>query len=135
MAARQFRIRRPLSFSQVVRLEDRPFGVLAGVGALGPQVFDGQREQLGAPFPQVDLFGRFGARGLRVQFRKLHSSAAFPAVLRLVPVGGEALHGQPEIGAEPGLRRVEALEEIALQGRGEEALREVLGGFVVLVKL
>src|ERR1039457_857371 len=36
--------------------------------------------------------------------------------------------------AEAGLRRIEALKEIALQGRGEEPLRQVLGGFAVLVK-
>ena len=72
--------------------------------------------------------------GLGVQFRELHPAAALLAILRLVLIGGEAFHGQPQIGAEPGLRRVEALEEIALQGGGEEALREVLGGFVVLAE-
>ena len=72
--------------------------------------------------------------GLVVEFAELHSAAALLAILRLVLIGGEAFHGQPQIGAKPGLRRVEALEEFALQGGGEEALREVLGGFVVLAE-
>ena len=61
-------------------------------------------------------------------------AAALLPGLRLVAGGREAFHGQAQIGAEAGLRRVEALEEIALQGGGEKALRQVLGVFVALAE-
>ena len=108
--------------------------LLARAVAECAQVVQGQGEELALPFAIESLFRRFRRGRLFADWLELHVSAPFLPVLGGVRVGGEPFHRHPEIGPERGLCGVEAREEFTLQRAGEEALRQILGVFVVLAE-
>src|ERR1022692_3269871 len=120
---------------QIVGFEDLKLELLAGSLAVLAEVVEGQREQLPLPLTLEDLFRRLGRGHLLFQRFEPDISAPLLTGCGSVLVGGEAFNCHAEIGSERGFSRVEAGEEITLDGPGEEALGEIFGIFVVLAEL
>ena len=74
-----------------------------------------------------------GAGVAKIQRYDRHRTASLLAMGGGMFACGETVQCHAEVGAERSLRGVELLEEFAFEGAGEEALRQILGVFVVLM--
>ncbi len=140
-AARDRRVRRPrLAFvDEVVAREHLEHFRAAGRFGVALEIGDRALEQRPHPLAIEQLVdvgadrglvrGDLAFRGLEIERHHRHAAAALEPPLGFPRVRREAIEAQPQVGAKAGARRIVLLDDLLLERRREELLREI-GGFV-----
>src|SRR5260370_19038748 len=130
-----------IGLGEIVSFENSELELFGAALAMFAKVLHGERKQLSLPFAMEQFFGRIGGiawldfRALRIKRGDHHSAASLLSVRGGMLVGCKTVERHSQIGPERRLLRIEAPDEVALQGASKEALSQVLGFLVALTPL